>query len=191
MAIAEFGNAFYGYRLVHLFAPCSSLYADDRNSIKGQKEEALLWSRKTSLNVSDCSCSPILFAGSIAKSRIGYYGVYWHGRKCFFTCSLDLFNNEMLTRNLGFHEALPFILRPSKTSGHTTILHTNFGAQYCSPAFTTLLKQNGIIIVCAGPAIPCISISTRFVFSLFYYISILLNTFINGLNFEVLTKRVI
>jgi transposase InsO family protein len=33
---------------------------------------------------------------------------YWHGKKCFFTCYLDLFNNEMLTWNLGFREDLPF-----------------------------------------------------------------------------------
>ena len=78
---------------------------------------------------------------------------YWHGRKCFFTCYLDLFNNEMLSWNLGFREDLPFILKPlkeflqirRKASVQKTIIHTDQGSQYCSPAFTMLLKRNGII----------------------------------------------
>lgn len=32
-----------------------------------------------------------------------------------------------------------------KTSVQKTIIHTDQGSQYCSPAFTTLLKGNGII----------------------------------------------
>ena len=79
---------------------------------------------------------------------------YWHGRKCFFTCYLDLFNNEMVSWNFGFREDLPFVLKPltdllvllGKAAGsEPTILHSDQGSQYSSPAFTTLLKRYGII----------------------------------------------
>lgn len=54
---------------------------------------------------------------------------------------------------LGFREDLPFVLEPlkellmllKKSGGATTILHTDQGSQYSSPAFTTLLKKHGLI----------------------------------------------
>ena len=38
-----------------------------------------------------------------------------------------------------------FLQIRQQATAQTTIVHTDQGSQYCSPAFTTLLKRNGIV----------------------------------------------
>ena len=139
--------------LVHLSAPCFSLHAGAGIQSKARKKKHWGGVGKPHPIFPNILARQFYSQMPLQKVVTDITEFYWHGRKCFFTCYLDLFNNEMFSWNLGFREDLPFILKPlkeflqirRKASVQKTIIYTDQGSQYCSPAFTTLLKRNGII----------------------------------------------
>lgn len=73
------------------------------------------------------------------------------GQRQFFVAYLDLFNNEILTWNVGNRDDLSLVIPPLrkflslKRPGEPLLIHSDQGSQFASFAYTRLLQENGVI----------------------------------------------
>jgi transposase InsO family protein len=80
-------------------------------------------------------------------TQFGYQGIRY-----YFTCFLDLYNNEILEWNVGQTEALDFIMTPLRnllkrkkmSTNDPMLLHSDQGSQYSSAGLTSLLAQYNV-----------------------------------------------
>lgn len=73
------------------------------------------------------------------------------GQRQFFVAYLDLFNNEILTWNVGNRDDLSLVIPPLrkllalKPPREPLLIHSDQGSQFASYAYTRLLQENGVI----------------------------------------------
>lgn len=77
----------------------------------------------------------------------------YQGKRYYFVCYLDLFNNEILEWNVGIDESMALILPPLKrllkrkqmNGDLPMLLHSDQGSQYSSAGYTCLLEKYNVI----------------------------------------------
>lgn len=72
-----------------------------------------------------------------------------NGQRVYLSVILDLFNNEVVSYNLGRHPSLNLVVQTlnqavTKTGAENVILHSDQGGQYASGQYAAVLQRYGI-----------------------------------------------